>query len=214
MKIAAQVLLLSLLSGLSTLSHAVVIDTSGDWSGVINDRIDQSAQTLNFGSDVTLDSFTWYLGMAHIHTVSVVEWSGGPGAILFSTTQAWTAGPNEILPNVTLSAGTQYAIWFDYLGSILSTVHINNEVAGYSDGEWWFFSGSWIPRIDIDLRFVANLTEAVSVPEPGTRTRGPRVSVPEPGTLALLGIGLAGMGLARRRKKVKSKKDYGRLNNI
>jgi len=39
------------------------------------------------------------------------------------------------------------------------------------------------------------LGPAESVPEPGT-------SVPEPGTLALLGIGLFGMGLARRRKKV------------
>lgn len=213
MKIAAQVLLLSLLSGLSTLSHAVVIDTSGDWIDVINDGIDQSAQTLNFGSDVTLDSFAWWLGMDHTHKVSVVEWSGGPGAILFSTTQAWTAGPNEISPNVALSAGTQYAVWFDYLGSILSTVHIN-VFDGYTDGEWWFFSGGWIRRMDIDLRFIANVTEAVSVPESGTRTRGPRVSVPEPGTLALLGSGLAGMGLARRRKKVKSKKDYGRLNNI
>lgn len=35
---------------------------------------------------------------------------------------------------------------------------------------------------------------------PAEFTRSVPVSVPEPGTLALLGIGLAGMGLARRRK--------------
>ncbi len=37
---------------------------------------------------------------------------------------------------------------------------------------------------------------------PGGEIRGQVRVVPEPGTLALLGIGLFGMGLARRRKKV------------
>jgi len=173
-------------------ANADLIDTSGDWGGAINNSWATSAQTLNFASDVTLDSFGWWLGAAHTHTVSVVEWTTGPGSILFTTTQAFSVGFNEIFPNIALSAGTQYAVWFDYMGSTISTVHFNS-VDGYSDGEWWLLSGTWSPWAEgsFDMRFAANYTEGVSED----------VSVPEPGTLALLGIGLAAMGLTRRRKK-------------
>ena len=180
-------LLFALTLALSFSANAVVIDNSA-WTGSINNGWDQSAQTLSFATDVTLNSFGWWLGQANTHQVSVVEWSGGPGATLYSSTQAWNAGYNEIFPNANLSAGTLYAVWFDYLGNTSSTVYYN-DTNGYADGEWWLNSGGWFPWSNgNDIPFIATINEA----DGG--------SVPEPTGLALLGLGLAGLGYARRKR--------------
>jgi hypothetical protein len=106
-----------LIGGFSGSAQADVIDNSA-WDGSsINHLWDQSAQTLSFSSDTTLNSFGWWLGGDHTHEVSVVEWSSGPGSALFSSTQAWTSGFNQINPNVLLTSGVTYAVMFNYLGS-------------------------------------------------------------------------------------------------
>jgi hypothetical protein len=55
--------------------------------------------------------------------------------------------------------------------------------------------GSSFGFISATLSYVTAPTPEPGTPEPGT-------PVPEPGTLALLGLGLAGMGMTRRKKKV------------
>lgn len=81
------------------------------------------------------------------------------------------------------NGATEYQDWF----------YTEDLVIG--NGDWQFFTG---PNCCIDTMGApvsVTLTGITSVPE-GT---GPS-AVPEPGTLAIIGMGLAGLGFARRRK--------------
>lgn len=180
-------------------ANATVIDNS-TWDGNTNNGWNQSAQTISFDSDVTLNSFGWWLGDDHTHTVSIVEWSVGPGTVLYATTAAWTIGYNVIFPDVDLSAGTLYAVLFDYLGSTDSTVHYNGSLDGYADGGWWLYNTSWFAYgAGFDIPFIL----AFDGVESGGGGDGGE-TVPEPAILGLFGIGLLGLGVARRKRlKVK-----------
>ncbi len=161
-----------------------------------------SRDPITSGDDLsfTLDAFYFLLTGRGTDSENSITVTGSNGASFDFVLGGTYAGPLATDPVVTFYEGANAG---DPAGPL---VKLTGYVATFGDlfsdvtSIVWTSSDSAQLRLDcVVATFDGATTESLSSFSGGC---GGGTQVPEPGTLALLGIGLFGMGLARRRRKV------------
>lgn len=179
----------------SGFANAALIDTTASWVSSVNNGWYGSAQSLTVdASDTYFEYISFFFGAASEGRTFnfVLSDAISGGNTLFSSSFAVSSGEGTIDINTALTGGSVVYAIINYNGFSGQTAHfINSNV--YSGGNSSFLntastSTNWLSYSALDHSFIANFLQ------------GPRQDVPEPSTLAILALGLIGLG-ARRFKK-------------
>ena len=177
------------------------IDLSSDGK-ITGDRFDSYGSGLNVvyiatgGDDFLLENGNWVIdGLFDTTVLFVFDEAGKNFKVSNANILAGTGGIGlDNILFVALDSSGNSGTKFDFSNSILNGVSFwdlssQNNIIGLNNvGGCTQLVGDRVENIN-DVRLT------------NCSFGGGSTSVPEPGTLALLGIGLAGMGLARRKKK-------------